>query len=95
LSSLVVESFWFDDDNEDKLWSHSLTPTQVLQVLDSPHTIKRNRKERRASHLIVGRDHQGRCIAIPVEPTHERGLWRPVTAWFCKEHEEAWLPGVT
>ena len=92
MSSPVIESFWFDDDNEDKLWSHGLTPDQVLQVLDSRHTIKRNRGARRASHLIVGRDHQGRCIAIPIEPTHERNIWRPITGWPCKSSELAWLP---
>lgn len=92
MSSPIIESFWFDEDNEDKLWNHRLTPTHVLQVLERPHTIKRNRKERRASHLIVGRDYQGRCIAIPIESTYERGIWRPVTAWLCKDHEEAWLP---
>jgi hypothetical protein len=42
--------------------------------------------------LIIGRDRQDQCIAIPIEPTHDRTIWRPVTAWFCKGHEWGWLP---
>jgi hypothetical protein len=92
LSTPVVEAFLFDDDNEEKLWQHGLTPGQVMQILEWPHRIKRNRKNRRASHLVVGHDDQGRCIAVPIEPTHDRMIWRPVTAWLCKPHEETWLP---
>ncbi len=90
----IVEAFLIDDANEDKFWDHGLTVAHVAQVLDGPHRIKRNRRDRRASHLLIGRDHQGRCIAIPIEPTHERGVWRPITAWLCKKHEVAWLPWV-
>jgi hypothetical protein len=48
----------------------------VLQLLDRVHTIKRNRKQRRATHLLIGRDRQGRCIAVPIEPTPYRTEWR-------------------
>jgi uncharacterized DUF497 family protein len=92
VSSPVVEAFAIDEENEAKFWAHGLTVEQVVQVLESAHTIKRNRKERRASHLIVGTDRQGRCIAVPIEPTHQRGVLRPVTAWPCKPHEWSWLP---
>jgi len=92
VSSPVVETFLIDEENEDKFWRHGLTAIDVLDVLDEPHRIKRNRKARRASHLVIGRDRQDRCIAIPIEPTHDRTMWRPITAWLCKGHEAAWLP---
>ena len=88
---MQVDGFLVDDDNEDKFWRHGLAADDVLQVLDGPHIIERNRKERRASHLIVGRDHAGGCIAIPIEPTHDPTVWRPVTAWRCKDSEQARL----
>ena len=66
---------------------HGLTPERILEVLDRPFLMVGNRKGRRASHLIVGRDRTGACISIPVEATAERGIWRPVTAWSCKVHE--------
>lgn len=92
MSSPIIEGLAIDDDNESKFWVHGVTADEVLQVLDASHTIKKNRKDRRASHLIIGRDGQGRCLAVPVEPTRERTIWRPVTAWPCKPHEAAWLP---
>lgn len=92
MPAAMVEGFLIDDDNEAKFWHHGLTVTQIMQVLDHPHRIKRNRKERRASHLVIGRDGQGRCIAVPIEATHIPRVWRPVTAWPCKNHEEGWLP---
>lgn len=92
MSSPVVESFLVDEENEDKFWRHGLTAIDVVDVLDGPHRIRRNRKARRASHLVIGRDRQGRCIAIPIEPTYDRTMWRPITAWLCKSHEAAWLP---
>jgi uncharacterized DUF497 family protein len=89
---IEIARFLFDEENEDKLWEHGLTIVDVQEILEAPHIIKQNRKQRRASHLVVGRNGQGRCIAIPVERTHDPLTWRPVTAWPCKDHEEAWCP---
>lgn len=91
-SSPWIEDFVFDDENEEEMAAHGISPDHVLQVLDEPFKVKKNRRSRRATHLIVGRDRQGQCIAVPVEQTHTRGLWRPITAWFCKPHEWGWLP---
>jgi hypothetical protein len=63
----------------------------VRSILDGAFTIRRNRNQRRASHILVGRDRQGRCIAVPIEPTYSTTLWRPVTAWLCKPDEHSWL----
>jgi len=92
VSSPVVDDFLIDDDNEEKFWTHGLASKSVRQVLERPHTIRPNRKRRRASHQIIGRDRQNRCITIPIEPTHDPTLWRPVTAWPCKVGERALLP---
>lgn len=92
MTSPQIEDFQIDDENIAKFWEHGLTEAHVLQVLDYPHRIKKNRKARRASHLVIGRDRQGQCIAVPVEPTREPTVWRPVTAWPCKAHEWGWLP---
>jgi uncharacterized DUF497 family protein len=91
-SSPYIEDFAFDEENEEEMAKHGISPEQLLQVLDGPYRVRKNRHQRRASHLILGRDRQSQCIAIPVEPTHVREIWRPVTAWFCKPHEWGWLP---
>ncbi len=71
--------------------AHSLTPYRVLQVLDDEFIVVPNRKERRATHLVIGRDHGGAFITIPIEPTNQADIWRPVTAWYSKKSEIARL----
>jgi uncharacterized DUF497 family protein len=82
-----VLAFLFDDQNEGKLNQHGLTPEQVDQVLENAHLVGKNRRNRRAPFFVIGKDHSGECIAVPIEPTYDVDLWRPVTAWRCKEHE--------
>lgn len=91
-SSRAVADFVFDDENEAEMDEHGISPKQLIQVLEAPHRVKKNRKGRRATHMVIGRDFQDQCIAIPIEPTPTRHVWRPVTAWFCKPHESGWLP---
>ena len=86
-----VADFLFDDENEDKLAAHGLTQERVLQVLENRHIVVKNRRRRCGVFLIVGPDNGGAYITVPVEPTHDRLLWRPVTAWPSKDHERAWL----
>ena len=66
-----ILEFLIDEDNEAKFTEHGLTSRQIVQVLDSSHLIVKNRRRRRASHMLIGRDHGGTCIAIPIETTHE------------------------
>ena len=86
-----VVDFLFDDENEAKMGNHGLTARRVLQVLENRHIVVKNRRRRRGVFLIVGTDNGGAHITVPVEPTHDRLLWRPVTAWPSTDHERAWL----
>jgi hypothetical protein len=89
---IAVVELVIDDENVEKFWQHGVLPEEVAEVLLFPRVVRRNRKERRASHLLIGRTRQGACLAIPIEPTTEIGVWRPVTAWRCKASEWALLP---
>ncbi len=91
MSSSPIRAFAMDEENAEKFARHGLTELQVDQVLDSPFLHYRNRRGRRAARLVVGRDHGGQCIVIPVEPTGTLGVWRPVTAWRCDETYETRL----
>jgi hypothetical protein len=83
-----VDAFLFDDDNEEKFAVHGISGRQVFQVLDNPYVVVPNRQNRRALMLLIGQDNGGVCIAIPIEPTEEPGVWRPITAWPCKRNEQ-------
>lgn len=90
-----IRAFVFDDLNEEKLAAHGVRPEQVDQLLDGPIVVAANRKGRRASYLVIGRDWGGTCIAVPVEPTHDPLVWRPVTGWPCKAAEAGRLATAT
>ncbi len=91
MSSPRIERFLIDDLNETKINSHGLSVHQIVQVLENKHIVVPNRKRRRGLYLVVGVDNGGSCIAIPVERTHDPKLWRPITAWYCKESEQTLL----
>ena len=79
----------FDEVNEGKFLEHGITARQVASVLyDFAFQLRRNRRRRRGLYLAIGRDPSGLCIAIPLEGTAKPDVWRPVTAWPCKEAEE-------
>ena len=68
---------------------HGVTDMQMQAVAANDHVLVRNRKGRTASHLLIGRDNQGRCLAMPVVPTDHSRTWRVITAWPCKPSEAA------
>ena len=47
-----ILEFLIDEDNEAKFTEHGLTSRQIVQVLDSSHLIVKNRRRRRASHML-------------------------------------------
>jgi len=91
MSSPVIEGFIIDDLNERKISSHGLSVRQIIQVLENKHVVIPNRKHRKGLYLVIGMDNGGNCIAIPVEPTYDSKLWRPITSWPCKNSERTLL----
>lgn len=92
MSTPWVEQLLFDDENEEKLWRHGLIPDDPLAVLEGRYRIARNKRGHRASFLIAGWDGQGRCVPIPIKPTHDPVIWRPVTAWVATSpHQRSWF----
>jgi hypothetical protein len=73
------------------IWRHRVTPPQLREILDGPYVVAPNRSERTASHRLIGRDAQGRCICAPIVKTDDSGTWRVITAWHCKKSEAALL----
>lgn len=91
MSSPRIENFLIDDENEEKFAAHRVSARQVVQILDNVHIVLRNKRGYRGVYLVIGKDNGGACIAVPVEPTHDPILWRPITAWPCKPGERTLL----
>jgi hypothetical protein len=91
MPQIEIEDLAITDAADDKFWSHGLTAKQVRSVLNRRWVAIRNRPERAAPYVLIGRDDQGRCLAIPIVATDDRRIWRPITAWRCKASEAAKL----
>ena len=91
MPKVTIRRFSISDRAEEKFWSHGLTRRHVEEVLMNRFAVTINRKDRAAGHLAIGRDNNGRCLTIPVVPTDDPVVWRPITAWYCKRGEEAKL----
>jgi uncharacterized DUF497 family protein len=78
--SLDVGELAFDDENEAKLAAHGVTIEEVLQVLDGAPRFFGNRRDRRATHVMLGPTFGGRLLVVPLEEWGS-GIWRPVTAF--------------
>jgi uncharacterized DUF497 family protein len=91
MSSIRIDTFLFDDENEDEITIHGLSIRQVVEILENTSITLPNRKRRRGQYLIIGRDNGGTCIAVPIELTNKIGVWRPITAWPCKKGEKTIL----
>lgn len=81
----------FTDHALSTLAERGIDPDDLLATLKSRHVLTRNRKGRTGSHVLIGYDFYGRCIAAPVVPTQDPGIWRVITAWYCKSSEAAKL----
>lgn len=87
-----IDGLAIDDVNEEKFAAHGITVHRVLETLQNDYITIQNRKQRRGLYLLIGTDNGGSCIAVPIERTRDTGIWRPITAWGCKDHERARLP---
>jgi uncharacterized DUF497 family protein len=71
----------FDDYNLEELARHGVRPREVLQLLDNPFTVRRNRKHRSGQRQLIGTTHGGRVLTAVLAETSVPDRWRPVTGW--------------
>ena len=68
---------------------HIVTFTEILEVLDLRPKYFENLPGRRAPVSMVGPTRDGRILCVPIEPTGDMGVWRPVTAYTANAHHLA------
>lgn len=91
MSRSTILDLRFTDHALSALGERGIDPDDLVAMLNFRHVLSRNRKGRAASHVLIGYDLRGRCIAAPVAPTHDPVVWRVITAWYCKPSEAAKL----
>jgi hypothetical protein len=91
MAQIDIADFDFTDRAIAKLWRHGIDIEQLYAVLSYPWIVVRNREDRAASHVLLGTDNLGRCLAIPIAETDDSLIWRPITARYCKPGEATTL----
>ena len=90
MARISIVGFSFTDHAVSTLADWNIIPDDLNDLLErGDYIVTRNRRNRAASHILIGYDARGRCLAAPIAPTHNPGLWRVVTAWPCKPNEAA------
>lgn len=79
----------FDEHNEEHLWGHRVTATEVWEVFDDDPLWAKNKKNVSGAWLMIGRTRGGRPLVVAVVYDEARGCVRPVTARTCEREEVA------
>jgi hypothetical protein len=88
---IQIVRFDISERAEEKMWRHRIAPDQVHELLYRRFVVRRNRAQRVAPFVVIGRDEQTRCLVVPIVTTGDPLIWRPITAWYCKSSEAAKL----
>ena len=65
---------------------HIVSFDEILEVFNGAPRFFENSPGRRASLVMVGPTGEGRMLCVPIEPTVQRGIWRPLTAYTANAH---------
>lgn len=66
---------------------HAVTPQEVGEAFAIAPVFSENEGDgKRAPIIMVGPAQSSRMLAVPLEPTERRGVWRAVTAFEANAH---------
>jgi hypothetical protein len=88
---LRVEDLEISDGARDKLASHGVPIRAVHQVLYGRPKYRKNKKNRAASHVMIGPDRGGAMWTIAIRETdYQPGLWRVINGWRAEDTDKDW-----
>jgi uncharacterized DUF497 family protein len=76
-----ISELEFDDYNEEELANHGISAREVMQMLENPFTIRRNKKSGSGERQLIGETNGGRRLTVILAATALPDRWRPVTGW--------------
>ena len=77
---MEILDFQFDDENDEHLALHGLSPRRAYQVLrGEDYIVARNKRSGSGQYKMIGRDYGGQFWTIILAATSEHGIWRPIT----------------
>ena len=86
-----VEEWEWDEFNLGYLGRRGITRRIVLEVANEDPRFRRNKRERSATHLMIGPDRGGTIWTICiVEVARWPGRWRAFNGWNSDDEDKAW-----
>ena len=67
---------------------HAVSPQEIAEAQAGAPAFFENIGKRRAPIVMAGPTQAGRMIAVPLEPTERKGVWRAVTAFEANAHHQ-------
>ena len=83
-----IETFLIDAALEAALEEYGLSAAKVVETLDGRLAWFSTDDDVRGDFYLVDIDHAGVHITMPIVPTHEPGVWRPLAAWPSTDEEQ-------
>jgi hypothetical protein len=84
-----VQYLEWDEENEEYVWRHRLTPNSADRVLHNRPIFVPNKRRRAGTHLMIGPDESGQFWTVSLRPTGTPGVWRPITGYPSSRGENA------
>lgn len=86
-----VAELLINDKGREKLASHGVPIRAARQVLYEKPKYRKNRKNRAASHQMIGPDRGGAMWTICIRETnYQPGLWLVLNGWRADDEEKGW-----
>lgn len=86
---MEIESFEWDQANIDHVGRRGITEEQVEAVVDGRYLMVVNKRSGSGDYRLIGRDPSGRFLTVVIAATSSPSRWRPVTAWYSDDNEQA------
>jgi len=87
----IIEAWEWDDANLGHLRPPRPGRREIRQVADSDPRFRRNRRDRAATHQMIGPDAGGRMWVVCIVQVHKGGsTWRAITGWEARDSEIEW-----
>lgn len=78
---MPIEALSMGDRAHRKLQARGIEEWEPYEVLFNRWVVLRNKKQRAASHRLVGRTDAGRLLTLLVRETEDRGTWEVLNGW--------------
>jgi hypothetical protein len=90
MPDVYIEKWVWDDGNLDELARHGLSRRAVLEVAEEAPLFRRNKRNRAASHQMIGPNRGGSIWTVCIREELEAGVWRAITGWPSEPQEITW-----